>query len=346
MRKPAADHDDYDPPWKDLLEHWQRPFLEFFFPRIAADIDWSRGLEFLDEELQKVTRRAVVGRRYVDKLVKVWRLGGEETWVLIHTEVQGEPDPGFARRLYTYHSRLMDRYDRPVATLVILADEQRDWRPERYYHALWGCEAVLVFPVVKLLDFKSRTVELEASANPFALVVLAQLAAVATKRDPAARLDRKIGLTRRLYRCGLNRDEVLSLYAFIDWVMTLPEPLEDDYHRAIQAIEEAKQMRYVTTAERIGIRKGMERGMERGMEKGLESERALLQRQARRRFGDAVAERAAVLLARIRAPETLEQLGEALLDDDDGEIWLTAVQAQVERADDRMDAAEGASPAG
>jgi hypothetical protein len=48
--------------------------------------------------------------------------------------------------------------------------------------------------------------------------------------------------------------------------MTLPEPLEDDYHRTIQAIEEAEQMRYVTTAERIGMRKGMERGMERGLE--------------------------------------------------------------------------------
>ena len=110
---------DYDSPWKDLLKRWQRPFLEFFFPTIAADIDWSRGFEFLDKELQKVTRRAVVGRRYVDKLVKVWRLGGEETWVLIHTEVQGEPDPGFARRLYTYHSRLMDRESRFRDNLAI-----------------------------------------------------------------------------------------------------------------------------------------------------------------------------------------------------------------------------------
>jgi hypothetical protein len=345
MRTPAAELDDYDSPWKDLLDRWQRPFLEFFFPTIASDIDWSRGFEFLDKELQKVTRRAVVGRRYVDKLVKVWRLGGEETWVLIHTEVQGEPDVDFARRLYTYHSRLMDRYDRPVATLVILADERRSWRPKRYRHALWGCEAVLVFPVVKLLDCKSRTAELEASANPFAVIVLAQLAATATKRDPTARLDRKIALTRRLYRFGLSGEEILSLYAFIDWVMTLPAPLEDDYHRAIQAIEEAEQMRYVTTAERIGMRKGMERGIEQGIEKGLqrgveqglESERALLQRLARRRFGEAVAERAAALLALIRTPQTLEQLGEALLDGDDGELWLSAVQAQVARADDLTD---------
>jgi hypothetical protein len=60
----------------------------------------------------------------------------------------------------------------------------------------------------------------------------------------------------------------------------------------------------------------------------------LLQRQARRRFGDAVAERAAVLLALIREPEALEPLGEALLDDDDGEVWLAEVTAQVERGDD------------
>ncbi len=217
------------------------------------------------------------------------------------------------------------------------ADERRDWRPKHYRHVLRGCEAVLVFAVVKLLDCKSRAAELEASDNPFAPVVLAQLAAVATKRDPAARLDRKIALSRRLYRCGLSGEEIPSLYAFIDWVMTLPQPLEDDDHRAIQAIEEAEQMRYVTTAERIGMRKGMERGME--------SERALLQRLARRRFGDAVAERAAVLLALIRTPQTLEQLGEALLDDADGEVWLTAVQAQVERADGLTDVAGDRSPA-
>jgi hypothetical protein len=30
----------------------------------------------------------------------------------------------------------MDRYDRPVATLVILADERHAWRSKRYRHAL------------------------------------------------------------------------------------------------------------------------------------------------------------------------------------------------------------------
>lgn len=99
--KPAVRRDDYDSPWKDLLDRWHQRFLEFFFPVAAADIDWSRGYEFLDKELQKVTRRAMVGRRHVDKLIKVWRRSGQETWVLIHTEVQGNRETGFARRLYT-----------------------------------------------------------------------------------------------------------------------------------------------------------------------------------------------------------------------------------------------------
>jgi hypothetical protein len=36
------------------------------------------------------------------------------------------------------------------------ADERRDWRPKHDRHVLRGCEAVLVFPVVKLLDCQSR----------------------------------------------------------------------------------------------------------------------------------------------------------------------------------------------
>jgi len=291
---------DYDTPWKDVLDRWHRQFLEFFFPLAAAEIDWSRGHEFLDKELQKVTRRAVVGRRHVDKLIKVWRRSGAETWVLIHTEVQGNREADFPRRLYTYHSRLTDRYNRPVATFVVLTDDHPDWRPARYEQALWGCRAVLEFPSIKLLDYRDRVTELETSANPFALVALAHLAAIATRRDPPARLEHKIGLTRRLYRRGLERDDILSLYAFIDWVLALPDALEEDYHRCIQAIEEAEHMQYVTTAERIGIQKGRQEG-----------EVAMLLRLIARKFGpptDTVRERIAGA-----DPETLLEWSDRIL---------------------------------
>jgi hypothetical protein len=42
---------DYDSPWKEALEVYFRAFLALFYPRIHADIDWSRGYLFLDKEL-------------------------------------------------------------------------------------------------------------------------------------------------------------------------------------------------------------------------------------------------------------------------------------------------------
>ncbi len=78
--------DEYDSPWKDILEAYFQDFMQFFFPAIHDDIDWYRGYDFLDQELQQVVRDAELGKRFADKLVKVWKLSGEETWVLIHIE--------------------------------------------------------------------------------------------------------------------------------------------------------------------------------------------------------------------------------------------------------------------
>jgi len=113
---------DYDSAWKEVLERFFAEFTAFFFPRAHAGIDWSKGYEFLDKELQQVVRDAELGRRLADKLVKVWSRDGEEAWVLVHVEVQGRVDREFAKRMYVYNYRLFDRYDRRVATLAVLAD--------------------------------------------------------------------------------------------------------------------------------------------------------------------------------------------------------------------------------
>jgi hypothetical protein len=123
---------DYDRAWKEVLERFFEEFLAFFFPRAHAGIDWSRGYEFLDKELQQVVRDAESGRRLVDKLVKVWNRAGEEAWVLLHVEVQEEVEKAFARRMYVYNHRIFDRYDRRVASLAVLADDQAVWRPSGY----------------------------------------------------------------------------------------------------------------------------------------------------------------------------------------------------------------------
>jgi hypothetical protein len=272
------------------LECYFEHFLALFFPQIHQDIDWAQGYEFLDKELQKIVRDAQLGRRMVDKLVKVKRKDGAEIWVLIHIEVQGQVDEEFSKRMYVYHYRVFDRYNLPVVSLAVLADESTEWRVSGYEYALWGCRLRLDFPMVKLLDYREQWEALQASLNPFAVLVMAYLKARETHGDATGRLQWKLSLVKALYKQGFARRDILEIYRFIDWMMVLPEALAEKFDEEIFTYEEALRMRYITSTERSGIRKGMEKGMEKGIEKGMEKgiekgEAKIIKRLLSLRFG-------------------------------------------------------------
>jgi hypothetical protein len=207
-------------------------------------------------------REAEVGRRYVDKLVKVWTLDGVECWVLIHIEIQTTREAEFPRRMYVYNYRVIDRYNRAVASLAVLADDDPDWRPSEYRSSLFGCEAGICFPTVKLLDFAEHEAMLEASPNPFATVVLAHLKARQTYDNLADRHAWKIRLVRGLYERGLNAQEVRELFRVIDWMIELPPTLEIVFTQEMDKIQKEKQMLYVTSIERVARRAGLREGIE------------------------------------------------------------------------------------
>ena len=246
----------YDSPWKDILQTYFEEFLLFFFPQAHREIDWTKQPEFLDKELKEVVRDAELGRRFADKLVKLYRTNGEENWILVHVEVQSQEEDNFPKRIFSYNYRIFDRYDREVASLAILGDERANWRPSQYGYQLFGCSVDFRFPVVKLVDYQQRLSELEASTNPFATVVMAHLAALETSGDRPKRLRQKLALVRRLYSLGFEREDVLNLLAFIDWMLTLPFDLEAEFRREVEQLEAEQRMQYVTSFERIGIEKG------------------------------------------------------------------------------------------
>ena len=96
---------DYDGAWKETVEIYLQPFLQLCFPEIAKRIDWSTPVEFLDKELQEIVRDSDLGKQRVDKLIKVRRLDGAEEWVLLHVEVQAQPDEGLPQRVYQWFCR-------------------------------------------------------------------------------------------------------------------------------------------------------------------------------------------------------------------------------------------------
>jgi len=275
----------YDEGWKEAIRSFFPQFMTFFFPEVAKHIDFSRGFEFLDKELSGISKKGL-SRKRADTLVKVSLKDGGERWVLVHVEVQGYPQEEFSRRMFIYNYRIFDRYGKDVVSLAVLTDEDESFRPGAYRFSLGGFRLEMDYPVVKLLDYRSRWQELEASDNPFSVVVMSHLKSQETRGRMRERYAWKLRLTRMLYDRGYSRDEVLGLYRFIDMVLSLPGGLEEEYHEEIFREEEVREMPYITTAERIGMRKGLEEGRKQGLQEGmLEEARELVLEALEERFG-------------------------------------------------------------
>jgi hypothetical protein len=77
-----------------------------------------------------------------------------------------------------------------------------------------------------------------------------------------------------LYQRHWDKQRVINLFIVVDWLMKLPEWIDQQVWHAIETIEESEKMQYITSVERIGIAKGR-----------LEGESKLLRKQLERRFG-------------------------------------------------------------
>jgi hypothetical protein len=249
----TADRDDFDNPWKQVLEKYFPEFMLFFFPDIHADIDWVKGYDFMDQEFQQIVRDADSTKMYVDKLVKVWRKNGAENIVFIHIEVQSQEEGTFSKRVFTYNYRIRDCYDAKIVSLAVLGDDRTNWRPQPFEDELWGCRVTFEFPMVKLLDYESRWAELETSANPFALVVMAHLKTKETQKNPQSRKEWKFRLTRNLLEQGLDRQDIMELLSFLDWMMELPPALKQAFKNEIYQYQEARKMRFISVFEEIAV---------------------------------------------------------------------------------------------
>ncbi len=265
---------DLDAAWKETLDLYFEPFLAFLFPDAHAAINWDRSVEFLDKEFQDLIPEAEVGRRCADKLVKAWLSNGEEAFILIHLEVQSQEDSGFSERMFVYHYRIFDFYQKRVMSLAVLGDENRNWRPDRYTYTLAGCELSLRFPIVKLLDYEDRWSELEASDNPMAVVIMAHLRSRTTKSDAQARKQWKWILTRRLYERGYSREDVIRLVRVMDRMMTLPPELKRQFREELEQYEAEVKMPLISSMEELareeGIQIGEQRGIQIGKQEGIQ----------------------------------------------------------------------------
>lgn len=258
-----------DSAWKNILDTYLKECLDFCLPELSRLIDWSKPYVSLDKELHAIIKGTKKDSRFADKLYKVYLKNGEKKLIFIHVEVQGEYDSEFTQRMFVYRYRIFDKYKKEIVSIAILTDDKKDWRPEKFQMGLPGAYLTSEFWTIKVLDFENRLHELENSKNPFASVILVQLKALQNKnKSDKDRKKFKIALTKQLLKRGLNRENIIHLLKFLDWLIGLPEELEIEYSNELFDLEETT-MAYVTI-ESLAIKRGLEKGLQQGLEQGLQ----------------------------------------------------------------------------
>lgn len=143
------------------------------------------------------------------------------------------------RRIFDYNFRIFREHHRPVASLVLLADEDPTWRPHDFYVKVLGTVMGISFATAKLLDFDDGN--LLASDNPFALITLAHLQSQRNRHDADALFAAKWQLTRLLYEPGWSKQRIITVFKVINWMMALPEPQQARYWHAILKLEKERK---------------------------------------------------------------------------------------------------------
>lgn len=274
--RPRKQSTSHDSAWKDVIEDLFEDFLEFFFPEIHKDIDFSKKPEFLRKEFNSIKPYNKTGRRHTDQLVKVWLKNGEPAClcIFVHIEVQDrkEAEGVFGKRTYIYNYRIVDKYldeGIKVVSLAILTDEDGKYRPNEHHVKQWGFELRMTFPIVKIIDYRDKKElkeKLEASSNPMAMVVKAQLSSFGIRRaNDNKKAVVKLELIRLCSEQGYNTERIDALIRFIYWLILLPDKLNE---RIREELEEDDIMSHITSWEKAAEKRGVEIGEKRGVEIG------------------------------------------------------------------------------
>src|SRR5690606_29571839 len=151
----------------------------FLHPAVETFLDFDKGFEFLDKELEQVfpPENGEYSLKVIDKLVKAYTRNGGEEWILVHIEVQGQYHKDFGRRMFTYFYRILDKYQKPVTAYAIFTEANTLIRPDSFFLDYMGTRLLYTFNTYKIAGDNDE--ELLASNNPFAMVILTARAALA-----------------------------------------------------------------------------------------------------------------------------------------------------------------------
>jgi len=262
--------------WKGIIENLSEDFIRFFFKDADVLFDMKKGFQFLDKELEALFSHEDSGApKFVDKLIKVFTKAGNEEWILCHVEVQGYADKDFAKRMFTYFYRILDKYGKPVTAIAIFTDANRNFNPMVYEYEYLGTKNSFHFNTYKIID--QDEVLLGQNDNPFAIVILTILLSLKKKKlDDESLYHLKYTLAKNLLQKQIPRKKIDDLMIFLQLYVRFEDSKYNvKFEQVIEELTENKKTMGIREmvmerAEKEGIEIGMAKGMEKGIEKGKE----------------------------------------------------------------------------
>ena len=289
---------DCDAQWKEIIKTFFYPMLQSLMPALAQDMDRSREVEYLEQELIALTAAIGGPKQRADILAKVPMKRGGDIWLALHIEVQGAKGGNLPERMFYYNSSLRLKHLKKsrrrkkkgeqetsaassisdVVSLAILTAPRPLGEAEFYERKSYDNELCYKYPAIKLWELDSKA--LEESANPFDCVLLAGLGVIKSGSDDVSRVSHIKALGEVLDAKGWSEDEKYSLFRFTEAIL-FPKSahLQMEYRDWVEKKRKEAEKVYISVAERIGIEEGIKQGLEQGlMQKAKQTALRMLER--------------------------------------------------------------------
>ena len=250
-----------------MLEAFFKEFMELFFPEAAEAIDF-RHVRFLPQE---VFAEIGAGKKYrIDLLVET-RLKEEPGLILVHVEPQAYKEKNFGERMFTYFSRLHQKYRRRILPVAVFTYDKIKEEPDTYSLGFSFLE-VLRFRFYKLELRKLPWREFIKKDNPVAAAFLCKMGF-----NEKERVQVKIEFMRMISRLEIDPARMELIVSFFETYLRLSKEEEQEFYTGIGKLEEkeAEKIMQITTSwyqkgHKEGLLKGRREGRKEGWLKGKE----------------------------------------------------------------------------
>ena len=230
--------------WKTALRLRMQHSVAFFFPDQYREVDWSKGIVFLDKELNTINLHARPKNGIADVLVLLTLKNGKKRVLFLHIEVQGYSDSDFALRIHQIRYRIEDLTGENPVMLAIFTDNDPNFHPKEYYVETWGASNRTVFHTYKVMEHPPETYA--DPNNPIALMMEIVYNSTQLKKVSDEKImDSFLALFKKLTLSGYPQEYVILLKSFIEAHIILG----DDKNYRIFELKMEKMVKYETTAD-------------------------------------------------------------------------------------------------